>query len=81
MHYSVAARRIGLPTLLSLAIAASLSQLHFASAAQGVQAQNDAYPFSIPAQSLDGALAAFSRVTRIQVLVPGELTHDFLLAG
>jgi outer membrane receptor for ferric coprogen and ferric-rhodotorulic acid len=32
----------------------------------------------IPAQSLDSALAAFSAVTRVQVLVPGEFTQGLV---
>jgi outer membrane receptor for ferric coprogen and ferric-rhodotorulic acid len=35
----------------------------------------------IPAQSLDSALAAFSAVTRVQVLVPGEFTQGLRSSG
>ncbi|WP_408005633.1 TonB-dependent siderophore receptor [Pseudomonas carassii] len=44
-------------------------------------AQAQVYRFDIPAQSLDSALAAFSAVTRIQVLVPGEFTQGLRSAG
>jgi len=48
-------------------------------AAETTQAQT--YRFDIAGQSLDGALAAFSAVTRVQVLVSGELTQGVLSPG
>jgi Secretin and TonB N terminus short domain. len=43
--------------------------------------QAQAYRFEIPAQPLDSALAAFSAVTRVQVLVPGEFTQGLRSPG
>lgn len=67
-------------TALSLAIALgcgvqAMPQPAFAA----TQAQ--VYRFEIPAQSLDAALAAFSAVTRVQVLVPGEFTRGLSSPG
>ncbi|MDD0973596.1 TonB-dependent siderophore receptor [Pseudomonas fontis] len=75
MEHPTANRRLSaLPTLLKLAIGLGggvcLMPAHAAPAAQ-VQS----YRFDIPAQSLDSALAAFSTVTRVQVLVSAELTQ------
>lgn len=74
MHHATAARSRGLPTLLSLAIAMTISAPLMAQTTEPAQAQSSIYRFDIPAHTLDGALAAFSAVTRIQVLVPAELT-------
>lgn len=71
----------GLPTLLSLAIAMAISAPLLAQAAEPAQAQSSTYRFDIPAQTLDGALAGFSAVTRIQVLVPAELTQGVSSPG
>lgn len=81
MHHATAARSRGLPTLLSLAIAMTISAPLMAQAAEPAQAQSSIYRFDIPAQSLDGALAAFSSVTRIQVLVPAEMTQGVRSSG
>ncbi|MHA6198387.1 TonB-dependent siderophore receptor [Pseudomonas wadenswilerensis] len=48
-------------------------------AASETQAQ--VHRFDIPAQSLDGALAAFSAVTRVQVLVTAEVTQGLRSPG
>jgi len=69
-----------LPTLLSLAIAMSCGTFALpALAASETQAQ--VHRFDIPAQSLDGALAAFSAVTRVQVLVTAEVTQGLRSPG
>ncbi|MGE8497274.1 MAG: TonB-dependent siderophore receptor [Pseudomonas sp.] len=81
MHHATVLRSRGLPTLLSLAIAMAVSTSFAAQAAEPAQAQSSTYRFDIPAQSLDGALAAFSAVTRIQVLVPAEMTQGVRSAG
>ncbi len=78
MHDTTANRH--LPTLLSLAIALGGAGLALpALAAPAAQAQ--VYRFDIPAQSLDSALAAFSAVTRVQVLVGAEVTQGLRSPG
>ncbi|MFK0087065.1 TonB-dependent siderophore receptor [Pseudomonas sp. NPDC090755] len=81
MDQTTATRRLpGLPTLLSLAIAMGASAMPLAvQAAPAAQAQT--YQFDIAAQSLDGALAAFSAVTRVQVLVNAETTQGLRSPG
>ncbi|WP_447588270.1 TonB-dependent siderophore receptor [Aquipseudomonas campi] len=74
MSHLVTTHRAGLPTLLSLAIALAVAAPLPVLAADSV-AEARSYRFDIPAQSLDSALAAFSAVTRTQVLVPAELTQ------
>lgn len=39
------------------------------------------FSFSIPAQSLDGALAAFSKITHVQTIAAGELTRNVRSPG
>lgn len=81
MGHPIAARRLpGLPTLLTLALGLAFTgaPVH-AQAAPAAQAQ--LYRFEIPAQSLDAALAAFSGVTRIQVLVSAEVTQGVRSPG
>lgn len=75
MEHTTATRRLpGVPTLLSLAIALGCGTLATPIlAVPAAQAQE--YRFEIPAQSLDAALAAFSAVTRVQVLVGAEVTQ------
>ncbi|MEE1921694.1 TonB-dependent siderophore receptor [Pseudomonas sp. 148P] len=69
-----------LPTLLSLAIAMGCGTFALPTlAASETQAQ--VHRFEIPAQSLDGALAAFSAVTRVQVLVTAEVTQGLRSPG
>ena len=69
-----------LPTLLSLAIAMGCGTFALPTlAASETQAQ--VHRFDIPAQSLDGALAAFSAVTRVQVLVTSEITQGLRSPG
>ena len=69
-----------LPTLLSLAIAMAGGTFALPGlAASEMQAQ--VQRFDIPAQSLDGALAAFSAVTRVQVLVAAEVTQGLRSPG
>ena len=74
------AHRYAARPLLALAIsmASGIAPLYL-QAAEATQAQT--YRFDIPGQSLDGALAAFSAVTRIQVLVSGELTQGVVSPG
>lgn len=69
-----------LPTLLSLAIALG-SGICVLPAQAASEAQHQVYRFDIPAQSLDGALAAFSAVTRVQVLVTSEVTQGLRSPG
>lgn len=81
MEHPTASRRpLALPTLLTLAIGlscgAALLPVHAATAAQA-----QVYRFEVPAQSLDAALAAYSAVTRMQVLVSAELTQGLQSAG
>lgn len=81
MEHPIASRRsFALPTLLKLAIGLSagstLLPLHAAPAAQA-----QVYRFEVPAQSLDAALAAYSAVTRMQVLVSAELTQGLQSPG
>lgn len=64
------ATRTALGLAIALGCASLAAPLHATAAAQA-----QVYRFQIPAQSLDSALAAFSAVTRIQVLVPGEFTQ------
>ncbi|KMT53363.1 TonB-dependent siderophore receptor [Pseudomonas fildesensis] len=74
------AHRFAARPLLALAISMACSTAPlYLQAAETTQAQ--AYRFDIPGQSLDGALAAFSAVTRIQVLVSGELTQGVVSPG
>ena len=74
------AHRFAARPLLALAISiASCTAPLSLQAAQTTQAQS--YRFDIPGQSLDGALAAFSAVTRVQVLVSGELTQGVVSPG
>lgn len=74
------AHRYAARPLLALAIsmASGIAPLYL-QAAETTQAQT--YRFDIPGQSLDGALAAFSAVTRVQVLVSGELTQGVTSPG
>ena len=66
------AHRFAAQPLLALAISMAFGTAPlYLQAAETTQAQT--YRFDIAGQSLDGALAAFSAVTRIQVLVSGEL--------
>lgn len=81
MHHATAGRHAGLPSLLALAIALAIAPASSAIAAEATQTQADSYRFDIPAQSLDGALAAFSAVTRVQVLVPAELSQGLRSPG
>lgn len=81
MHHVTAGCRAGLPSLLALAIALGLAPASPALAADAVQAQSGSYRFDIPAQSLDGALAAFSAVTRVQVLAPAEVSQGLRSSG
>lgn len=67
-------------TVLGLAIALGSAALAAPLQAQAA-AQAQVYRFEIPAQSLDSALAAFSAVTRVQVLVPGEFTQGLRSSG
>lgn len=80
MSHVVTTHRAGLPTLLSLAIALAVAAPLPVLAADSV-AEARSYRFDIPAQSLDSALAAFSAVTRTQVLVPAELTQGLGSSG
>ncbi|MGC5700733.1 TonB-dependent siderophore receptor [Pseudomonas sp. NFXW11] len=75
MGHPIATRRLpGVPTLLTLALGLAVAGLPIcAQAAPAAQVQ--LYPFEIPGQSLDAALAAFSSVTRVQVLVSAEVTQ------
>lgn len=68
------AHRYAARPLLALAIsmASGIAPLYL-QAAETTQAQT--YRFDIPGQSLDGALAAFSAVTRVQVLTAAEVTQ------
>ncbi|WEK31288.1 MAG: TonB-dependent siderophore receptor [Candidatus Pseudomonas phytovorans] len=67
-------------TALGLAVALACGTLAVPlQASAATQAQ--AYRFEIPAQPLDSALAAFSAVTRLQVLVPGEFTQGLRSPG
>ncbi|WP_437880288.1 TonB-dependent siderophore receptor [Pseudomonas sp. LRF_L74] len=79
MHH-LTARQCGLPSLLSLAIALAAVP-HLAVAAAAAPEQQQVLRFDIAAQSLDAALAAFSAVTRTQVLVSAELTRDLHSPG
>lgn len=67
-------------TVLGLAIALGSAAMAAPLQAQAA-AQAQVYRFEIPAQSLDSALAAFSAVTRVQVLVPGEFTQGLRSSG
>lgn len=57
----------------SVGIVASIGQ---AKAAATVSPTEQTFSFSIPAQSLDGALAAFSKITHVQTVAAGELTRS-----
>lgn len=81
MPNATAAHRRGLPTLLSLAIAMAVSTPFALQAAEPAETHISLYRFDIPGQPLDSALVAFSAITRIQVLVAGELTRDVRSAG
>ncbi|OLS60635.1 Ferripyoverdine receptor precursor [Pseudomonas putida] len=69
-----------LPTLLGLAIAMGCGTFTLPALAAS-EARAEVYRFDIPAQSLDGALAAFSAVTRVQVLVTSEVTQGLRSPG
>ena len=74
------AHRFAARPLLALAISLACGTAPlYLQAAETTQAQT--YRFDIQEQSLDGALAAFSAVTRLQVLVPSELTQGVLSPG
>ena len=74
------AHRFAARPLLALAISMACGTAPlYLQAAETTQAQT--YRFDIPGQSLDGALAAFSAVTRVQVLVSGELTQQVISPG
>ena len=74
------AHRFATRPLLALAISlASCIAPSYLQAAEANQAQT--YRFDIPGQGLDAALAAFSAVTRVQVLVNGELTQGVISPG
>jgi outer membrane receptor for ferric coprogen and ferric-rhodotorulic acid len=81
MGHPIAARRLpGLPTLLALALGLAVAGGPvYAQTAPAAQAQ--LYRFEIPAQSLDAALAAFSAVTRVQVLVSSDVTQGVRSPG
>ncbi|CAI3810880.1 hypothetical protein GLGCALEP_06236 [Pseudomonas sp. MM221] len=70
------ATRTALGLAVALAYGTLAVPLHASAATQA-----QAYRFEIPAQPLDSALAAFSAVTRIQVLVPGEFTQGLRSSG
>lgn len=81
MEHTTTRRHLpGLPTLLSLAIALGSGPFALPTLAAS-EAQTQVYRFDIPAQSLDGALAAFSAVTRVQVLVGAEVTQGLRSPG
>ena len=81
MEHTTTRRHLpGLPTLLSLAIALGSGTFALPTLAAS-EAQAQVYRFDIPAQSLDGALAAFSAVTRVQVLVGAEVTQGLRSPG
>ncbi|WP_095156369.1 TonB-dependent receptor [Pseudomonas sp. Irchel 3E13] len=81
MEHTTTRRHLpGLPTLLSLAIAMGSGTFALPTLAAS-EAQAQVYRFDIPAQSLDGALAAFSAVTRVQVLVGAEVTQGLRSPG
>ena len=74
------AHRFAARSLLALAISMACGTAPlYLQAAEATQAQT--YRFDSPGQSLDGALAAFSAVTRVQVLVSGELTQQVISPG
>ncbi|WP_215762524.1 TonB-dependent siderophore receptor [Acetobacter sp. P1H12_c] len=62
----------------SVGIVASIGQ---AKAAATVSPTEQTFSFSIPAQSLDGALAAFSKITHVQTVAAGELTRNVRSPG
>ncbi|PYD58033.1 ferric iron siderophore receptor [Novacetimonas maltaceti] len=62
----------------SVGIVASSRQ---AKAAVTVSPTEQTFSFSIPAQSLDGALAAFSKITHVQTVAAGELTRNVRSPG
>ncbi len=72
----IIATRTALGLAVALACGTLAVPLHATAATQA-----QAYRFEIPAQPLDSALAAFSAVTRIQVLVPGEFTQGLRSPG
>ncbi|MCP1246667.1 TonB-dependent siderophore receptor [Acetobacter cerevisiae] len=57
----------------SVGIVASIGQ---AKASAAVSPTEQTFSFSIPAQSLDGALATFSKITHIPTVAAGELTRN-----
>ncbi|MCD6075507.1 MAG: TonB-dependent siderophore receptor [Rhodospirillales bacterium] len=73
----------GFAAALSLAIAAGPAAVAQSGPSPSLLAQAQAGPraFSIARQPLDSALTAFSAETRIQVLVPGELTRGITSPG
>ncbi|MFK0091741.1 TonB-dependent siderophore receptor [Pseudomonas sp. NPDC090592] len=72
----IIATRTALGLAVALACGTLAVPLHASAATQA-----QAYRFEIPAQPLDSALAAFSAVTRLQVLVPGEFTQGLRSPG
>lgn len=62
----------------SVGIVASIGQ---AKAAATVSPSEQTFSFSIPAQSLDGALATFSKITHVQTVAAGELTRNVRSPG
>lgn len=62
----------------SVGIVASIGQ---AKAAATVSPTEQTFSFSIPAQSLDGALATFSKITHVQTIAAGELTRNVRSPG
>lgn len=78
MGHPIAARH--LPTVLTLALGLAVTGSPvYAQTAPAAQVQT--YRFEIPAQSLDAALAAFSAVTRVQVLVSADVTQGVQSSG
>lgn len=47
----------------------------------GSASETKSFSFAIPAQSMDGALAAFSRITHLQTIAAGELTRNVRSPG
>ncbi len=74
------AHRYAARPLLALAISMAFGTAPlYLQAAEATQAQT--YRFDIPGQSLDGALAAFSAVTRVQVLTAADVTQGQVSPG
>lgn len=81
MGHLTATRRLpGLPTLLTLAIGLATGAAPFYLQAATAE-QTQVYRFEIAGQSLDGALTAFSSVTRLQVLVSADVTQGVQSPG